>query len=406
RQKSYADRRLKPLEFEVGDMVLLKIVARVGHVAYTLELPEELKGIHSTFHVLNLKKCLAEGDVVVPMEEIQLDDKLHMIKELVEIVDKEVSIIHCSSIVKKSFIVIIDLSRERHGPDNLDNLRKLFEKQAPGAVVKAQLSDAKPSFSDISKAKACMLAKAKSSDASSNAKVQACGSKAKLQTSGLKTRQRGKQRCHMEADHVLVKDQKIIMLSSDISYDRKGPSKESVPIFEEPSVQGLLDWYGYNNIKEYLSWSYFSSTYKDITDKDCIHESNYAMSKANVTTWDENVSKIEVRKSKICTDKAKGKRKVSYGSEEIKSPVPDVCCKQTFAGYICKQAFAACICCLHWQVAFATCICIFHLKVAFASKHLRLAFASYIGNLHLKVAYRATSTCSIQTYLFACNCNN
>ncbi|GJY91104.1 hypothetical protein Tco_0506300 [Tanacetum coccineum] len=55
-----------------------KIVARVGPVAYTLELPEELKGIHSTFHVSNLKKCLAEGDVVVPMEEIQLDDKLHM----------------------------------------------------------------------------------------------------------------------------------------------------------------------------------------------------------------------------------------------------------------------------------------------------------------------------------------
>ncbi|GKF35269.1 putative reverse transcriptase domain-containing protein, partial [Tanacetum coccineum] len=85
RQKSYADRRIKPLEFEVGDMVLLKvspwkgavrfrkcrklslryirpfkIVARVGPVAYTLELPEELKGIHSTFHVLNIKKCLAE----------------------------------------------------------------------------------------------------------------------------------------------------------------------------------------------------------------------------------------------------------------------------------------------------------------------------------------------------------
>ncbi|GJZ76470.1 putative reverse transcriptase domain-containing protein [Tanacetum coccineum] len=94
-EKSYADRRLKSLEFEVGDMVLLKvslwkgavrfrkrgklspryigpfkIIARVGPVAYTLELPEELKGIHSTFHVSNLKKCLAEGDVVVPMEEI------------------------------------------------------------------------------------------------------------------------------------------------------------------------------------------------------------------------------------------------------------------------------------------------------------------------------------------------
>ncbi|GKB86461.1 putative reverse transcriptase domain-containing protein [Tanacetum coccineum] len=114
-QKSYADKRLKPLEFEVGDMVLLKvlpwkgvvrfgkqeklspryigpfkILARVGPVAYTLELPEELKGIHSTFHVLNIKKCLAKGDVVVPIDEIQLDDKLHMIEELVEIIDKEV----------------------------------------------------------------------------------------------------------------------------------------------------------------------------------------------------------------------------------------------------------------------------------------------------------------------------
>ncbi|GJZ76716.1 putative reverse transcriptase domain-containing protein [Tanacetum coccineum] len=115
RQKSYADRRLKSLEFEVGDMVLLKvspwkgavhfgkreklspryigpfrILTRVGLVAYILELPEELKGIHSTFHVSNLKKCLAEGDIIGPMEEIQLDDKLHMIKEPVEIVDREV----------------------------------------------------------------------------------------------------------------------------------------------------------------------------------------------------------------------------------------------------------------------------------------------------------------------------
>ncbi|GKE64224.1 hypothetical protein Tco_1518385 [Tanacetum coccineum] len=115
RQKSYADKRLKPLEFEVGDMVLLKvspwkdavhfgkhkklsphyigpfkILVRVGPVAYTLELPKELKGVHNTFHVSNLKKCLAEGDVVVPMEEIQLDDKLHMIEEPIEIVDREV----------------------------------------------------------------------------------------------------------------------------------------------------------------------------------------------------------------------------------------------------------------------------------------------------------------------------
>ncbi|GJS13980.1 putative reverse transcriptase domain-containing protein [Tanacetum coccineum] len=97
RQKSYANRRAKSLEFKVGDMVLLKvspwkgvvrfgkrenlspryirpfkILTRVGPVAYTLEMPEELKGFHSTFHVSNLKKCLAEGDIIVPMDEIYL----------------------------------------------------------------------------------------------------------------------------------------------------------------------------------------------------------------------------------------------------------------------------------------------------------------------------------------------
>ncbi|GJU20171.1 putative reverse transcriptase domain-containing protein [Tanacetum coccineum] len=103
RDSQLTDKRLKPLEFEVGDMVLLKvspwkgvvpfgkrgklspryigpfkILARVNPIAYTLELPEELKGIHSTFHVSNLKKCLAEGDVVVPIEEP------------IEIIDREV----------------------------------------------------------------------------------------------------------------------------------------------------------------------------------------------------------------------------------------------------------------------------------------------------------------------------
>ncbi|GJU11280.1 retrotransposon protein, putative, ty3-gypsy subclass [Tanacetum coccineum] len=115
RQKSYADRRTKPLEFKVEDMVLLKvspwkgvihfekrgklspryirpfkILAKVGPVAYTLELPEGLQGIHSTFHISNLKKCLADEDLIIPLDEIQLDDKLHFIEEPVEIVDQEV----------------------------------------------------------------------------------------------------------------------------------------------------------------------------------------------------------------------------------------------------------------------------------------------------------------------------
>ncbi|GKB13461.1 putative reverse transcriptase domain-containing protein [Tanacetum coccineum] len=108
RQKSYAYRRTKPLEFEVGD----KILARVGPVAYTLELPEELKGIHSTFHASNLKKCLAEGDVVIPMDEIQLDDKLRMIEEPMEVIDKEVKRL------KKSRIPIVKVCwNSQRGPE-------------------------------------------------------------------------------------------------------------------------------------------------------------------------------------------------------------------------------------------------------------------------------------------------
>ncbi|GKA50737.1 putative reverse transcriptase domain-containing protein [Tanacetum coccineum] len=67
-----------------------KIIERIGPVAYKLELPDKLHGIHSTFHVSNLKKCLADENLVIPLEEIQLDDKLHFIEEPVEIVDRKV----------------------------------------------------------------------------------------------------------------------------------------------------------------------------------------------------------------------------------------------------------------------------------------------------------------------------
>ncbi|GKF38761.1 hypothetical protein Tco_0118822, partial [Tanacetum coccineum] len=66
RQKSYADRRRKPLEFEVGD----KILAKVRMIAYRLELPEQLSRVHSTFHVSNLKKYLVDEPLAIPLDEI------------------------------------------------------------------------------------------------------------------------------------------------------------------------------------------------------------------------------------------------------------------------------------------------------------------------------------------------
>ncbi|GJW54716.1 putative reverse transcriptase domain-containing protein [Tanacetum coccineum] len=102
RQKSYVDVRHKPLEFQVGDKVMLKVspwkgvirfskreklnsryigpfkvLAKVGPVAYRLELPQKLSKVHSIFHVSNLKMCLSNETLVTPLEEIQIDDKLH-----------------------------------------------------------------------------------------------------------------------------------------------------------------------------------------------------------------------------------------------------------------------------------------------------------------------------------------
>ncbi|GJY45306.1 putative reverse transcriptase domain-containing protein [Tanacetum coccineum] len=66
------------------------ILDRVGPVAYRLELPRELSNVHSTFHVSNLKKCLSDESLIIPMEELQLDDKLNFVEEPVEIMDREV----------------------------------------------------------------------------------------------------------------------------------------------------------------------------------------------------------------------------------------------------------------------------------------------------------------------------
>nr|GEU29028.1 hypothetical protein [Tanacetum cinerariifolium] len=106
-QKSYVDVRHKPLEFQVADKVMLKVspwkrvirfrkrrklnsryigpfkvLAKVGIVAYRLELPQQLSRIHSTFNVSNLKKCLSDESLVIPLDEIHFDDKFISLNNL------------------------------------------------------------------------------------------------------------------------------------------------------------------------------------------------------------------------------------------------------------------------------------------------------------------------------------
>nr|GEV74640.1 putative reverse transcriptase domain-containing protein [Tanacetum cinerariifolium] len=159
RQKSYADVRRKPLEFQVGDRVMLKVspwkgvvrfgkrgklnpryigpfkvLAKVGTVAYRLELPEQLSRLHSTFHVSNLKKYLSDEPLAISLDEVHIDDKLCFVEELVEVMDREVKQL------KQSHIPIIKVRwNSRRGPDftweREDQFRKkysqLFTANAP-----------------------------------------------------------------------------------------------------------------------------------------------------------------------------------------------------------------------------------------------------------------------------------
>ncbi|GJU68436.1 hypothetical protein Tco_1254695 [Tanacetum coccineum] len=68
-----------------------RILKRVGPVAYTLELPKELNNVHNTFYVSNLKKCLSDESVIIPIKELRLDNKLNFVEEPVEIMDREAS---------------------------------------------------------------------------------------------------------------------------------------------------------------------------------------------------------------------------------------------------------------------------------------------------------------------------
>jgi hypothetical protein len=115
RQAMYANKRRKPIEFQVDDNVMLKvspwkgivrfgkrgklspryigpfrIIERVGEVAYRLELPDELQGIHNTFHVSNLRKCLANVSLAVPLNDVHVDEKLTYVEEPEVILDRKI----------------------------------------------------------------------------------------------------------------------------------------------------------------------------------------------------------------------------------------------------------------------------------------------------------------------------
>ncbi|GJS04435.1 putative reverse transcriptase domain-containing protein [Tanacetum coccineum] len=156
-EKSYADVRRKPLEFQVGDKVMLKVshlkgvicfgkqgklnpryigpfkvLAKVGTVAYRLELPQQLSGVHSTFHVFNLKKCLSDEPLAIPLDEIHIYDKLHFVEEPVKIMDREVKWL------KQSRILIIKVRwKSRRGHEFTWEREYQFRKKYPHLFLKS-----------------------------------------------------------------------------------------------------------------------------------------------------------------------------------------------------------------------------------------------------------------------------
>nr|GEW11962.1 putative reverse transcriptase domain-containing protein [Tanacetum cinerariifolium] len=140
RQKSYADLKHKPMDFQVGDRVMLKVLSKVGDVAYRLELPQQLSRVHNTFYVSNLKKCLSDESLVIPMDELHIDDKLHFVEEPLEIMDYEIKQL------KRSRIPIIKVRwNSKQGPEFTWEREDQFKKTYPHLFTKTA-----PSSSDTS----------------------------------------------------------------------------------------------------------------------------------------------------------------------------------------------------------------------------------------------------------------
>ncbi|GJU41603.1 hypothetical protein Tco_1194560 [Tanacetum coccineum] len=150
-----SDRDGKPLEFQVGDKVMLKVspwkrvirfgirgkpnpryirpfkvLDKVGTVAYQLELPDQLSRVHNTFHVSNMKKCLFDEPLAISLDEIQIDDKLNFIEKLVEIMDREVKRL------KQSRISIVKVRwNSRQGPEFTWEREDQIKKKYPHLFV-------------------------------------------------------------------------------------------------------------------------------------------------------------------------------------------------------------------------------------------------------------------------------
>ncbi|GJW83438.1 putative reverse transcriptase domain-containing protein [Tanacetum coccineum] len=150
-QKSYVDLKQKPMEFEVGDRVMLKVsplkgvvrfgkrgklnpryvipfkvLAKVGKVAYRLELPQELSRVHHTIYVSNLKKCYADEPLVMSLEGIHIDDKLQFVEEPVEIMEREIKRL------KQSQIPLVKVCwNSRRGHEFTWECKDLFKQKYP-----------------------------------------------------------------------------------------------------------------------------------------------------------------------------------------------------------------------------------------------------------------------------------
>ncbi|GJT77345.1 putative reverse transcriptase domain-containing protein [Tanacetum coccineum] len=106
-----------------------RIIERIGPVAYRLELPQELSRVHNVFHICNLKKCLSNDTLVIPLEEIQLDDKLNFVEEPVEIMDREVKQL------KRSRIPIVKVRwNARRGPEYTWEREDQFREKYPQTI--------------------------------------------------------------------------------------------------------------------------------------------------------------------------------------------------------------------------------------------------------------------------------